>query len=83
MAFRPTKRGAGKKAKSSRAPVLALPVVGSSVKRDENVKTPTLSLPIPIRSDLAVQIEGIPFDLTKAEATKIANVVLAMATEIQ
>jgi hypothetical protein len=35
--------------------------------------------PIPIRADLVVRIHGLPFDLTKAEAEKIANVVRAMA----
>lgn len=37
-------------------------------------------LPIPIRADLTIHIQGLPFDLTKAEARKIANVILAMAT---
>jgi hypothetical protein len=36
-------------------------------------------LPIPIRSDLIVQIQGLPFDLTSTEAKKIANVILALA----
>jgi hypothetical protein len=35
--------------------------------------------PIPIRADLVVRIHGLPFDLTKSEAEKIANVVRAMA----
>ncbi|MHA1547209.1 MAG: hypothetical protein ACTSUY_12420, partial [Alphaproteobacteria bacterium] len=35
--------------------------------------------PIPIRSDLIVRIQGLPFDLTKLEAQKISNVILAMA----
>jgi hypothetical protein len=39
-----------------------------------------LTLPIPIRDDLVVQIAGLPYDLREAEAQKIANVVLAMAT---
>jgi hypothetical protein len=38
-------------------------------------------VPVPIRSDLIVYIQGLPFDLTSREAKKIANVVLAMATE--
>jgi hypothetical protein len=38
-------------------------------------------LPIPIRADLVVRIQGLPFDMTTAEARKIANVVLAMATD--
>jgi hypothetical protein len=35
--------------------------------------------PIPIRDNMVVRIHGLPFDLTKAEAEKIANVVKAMA----
>jgi len=37
-----------------------------------------LILPIPIRPDLTVHVQGIPFDLTEAEARKIAAVVTAM-----
>jgi hypothetical protein len=37
-------------------------------------------LPIPIRADLTVHIQGLPFDLTEAEARKIASVIQAMAT---
>ena len=39
-------------------------------------------LPIPIRADLTVHIQGLPFDLTEAEAKKIASVIQAMATPI-
>lgn len=37
-------------------------------------------LPIPIRADLTVQVQGLPFDLTIQEANKIANVIKAMAS---
>jgi hypothetical protein len=36
-------------------------------------------LPIPIRPDVTVRIQGLPFDLTPQEAGKIAAVVKAMA----
>jgi hypothetical protein len=36
-------------------------------------------LPIQIREDVTVQIAGIPHDLTREEAQKIARVVLALA----
>lgn len=36
-------------------------------------------LPIPLRKDLTIHIRGLPFDLTKAEAERIANVIKAMA----
>jgi hypothetical protein len=37
-------------------------------------------LPIPIRSDLVIQIQGLPFDLTESEAKRISNVILALAS---
>lgn len=37
-------------------------------------------MPIPIRSDLTVYIQGLPFDLTKSEANRIANVIRALAS---
>lgn len=37
-------------------------------------------VPIAIREDLVVKIDGLPFDLTEPEAKRIANVVLAMAS---
>lgn len=39
----------------------------------------TATLPIPLRHDLTVLIHGLPYDLTAAEAKKIANVIQAMA----
>lgn len=39
-------------------------------------------LPIPIRSDLTIYIQGLPFDLTETEAKKIASVVQAMSMPI-
>ena len=38
-------------------------------------------LPIPIRQNLTVRVVGLPFDLTPGEAKKIANIVLAHATD--
>jgi hypothetical protein len=35
--------------------------------------------PIQIRENLVVRIQGLPFDLTEAEAKRISNIVLAMA----
>lgn len=52
-----------------------------SVERQE-VRAPLSSsiLPIPIRPDTTVFVQGLPYDLTEAEAGKIANVIRAMAT---
>lgn len=52
-----------------------------SVER-QVVKAPLSSsiLPIPIRPDTTVFIQGLPYDLTEAEAAKIANVIRAMAS---
>jgi len=52
----------------------------SDQTRTASVRLPTDNLlPIQIRSDLTVYVQGIPFDLTEAEARKIANVITAMA----
>jgi hypothetical protein len=40
-----------------------------------------LELPIPIRADLIVRLVGVPFDLRRSEAQRIANVVLAMSVD--
>ncbi|WP_309752727.1 hypothetical protein [Novosphingobium sp.] len=37
-------------------------------------------LPIPLRQNLTVRIYGLPFDLTKQEAQKISNIILAHAS---
>jgi hypothetical protein len=39
-----------------------------------------LTFPVPIRPGLIVQLKGVPFDLTTAEAEKIAQVVKALAS---
>lgn len=39
------------------------------------------AFPIAIRSDTIVQIVGLPFDLSRAEAQKIANIILAHAEQ--
>lgn len=85
MSFRPTKRGSSKKSRSVQetSPPKSSMQSQAPTSASISVAAPqTLSLPIPIRSNLTVQINGIPFDLTKAEASKIANVILAMATEV-
>lgn len=56
---------------------------GEPANTERQAAKPPLSssiLPIPIRADTTVFIQGLPFDLTEAEANKIANVIRAMAT---
>ena len=38
-------------------------------------------LPVALRPDLTVQIAGLPFDLSKSEAQKLANIILAHASD--
>jgi len=47
-----------------------------------NRPPPIEILPIQIRDNVTVQIAGIPHDLTKTEAEKIARVVLALAAPL-
>jgi len=61
--------------------------VASVVKQPAPTAAPVVDmpnanlLPIPLRQNLTVRIFGLPFDLTKAEASKIANIILAHAVE--
>lgn len=41
----------------------------------------TLAIPIPVRPESIVTVSGIPLDLRRSEAQKIANVLLALAGE--
>jgi hypothetical protein len=51
-----------------------------AVQRSEMMSAPNANVfPIPIRADVVVRVHGLPFDLTIAEAEKIASVVKAMA----
>lgn len=53
---------------------------GQSSVRDKVAEDASTVIPIQIRADLIVRIQGIPFDLKKPEAQRIANVVLALAS---
>jgi hypothetical protein len=84
MTFRPSVQGGGRKAseKAKLTSELERPQ-RESASRITNMAPPPTSvsvLPIPIRTDLVVQIQGLPYDLTPQEANKIANVVKAMAS---
>lgn len=52
---------------------------------EQQTTAPPLSnsiVPIPIRQDVIVHIQGLPLDLSETEAERIANVVRAMATPV-
>jgi hypothetical protein len=67
--------GAGAAAGISAATAVTQPVVSSPLPTGANI------LPVPLRPELTIQIAGLPFDLTPAEAKKIANIILAHAIE--
>ena len=88
LGFKPSLQTRERKASSSKGGSSKPKVVGSEGPLSEpqprtmsSVAGPMASsiLPIPIRSDLTIHIQGLPFDLTEAEAKKIASVVQAMA----
>lgn len=66
---------------SKRKPAAALaPATPPVVSSGPAVDLPNVSqLPIPLRQNLTVRIFGLPFDLSRQEAQKIANIVLAHA----
>lgn len=81
------KQGAGQQArkvrqnKQSEREVATGNTHGEQRLEDErpDIDSRTLTFPVPIRPGLVVQLQGIPFDLTIAEADKIAMVVKALA----
>jgi GH25 family lysozyme M1 (1,4-beta-N-acetylmuramidase) len=87
LAFRPSvqsrersKTKNGKQVSSSKAPDVAEPAKNDTNPRPVHSAVASSNiLPIPLRADLTVFIQGLPFDLTPQEARKISNVVLAMA----
>lgn len=40
-------------------------------------------IPIRIRPDVVVRVQGLPFDLTEAEASKVAGVAMALTNVIK
>lgn len=78
---RPEKKNAPKSPKKA-GPTSqsASPVAASNIQVVQAPQSTTANVfPIQIRENLVVRIHGLPFDLTKAEAERIANVVKAMA----
>jgi hypothetical protein len=87
LAFRPSAQARQRKPASGKASGAARSSLDNSVREAPRqsvaaVAGPMTSsiLPIPIRADLTIHIQGLPFDLTEAEAKKIASVIQAMAT---
>ncbi len=86
MAFKPT----GSQRRVSSLPKEGVKAAGHAVRpspaaQNVPVSAPPPSaniVPIQIRQDLIIHVQGIPFDLTKAEAQRVANVILALASDI-
>ncbi len=85
MDFRPSAGSTVKRAPKLKRPQSAeteTPAFSQAVATGRTNPSPFFTastLPIPIRQDLTVLVHGLPFDLTEAEARKIANVILALA----
>ncbi|WP_374468129.1 hypothetical protein [Ferrovibrio sp.] len=82
LAFRPAinnrERPKAKAVKESDEAPTREPKTESSRPHSVPIATSNI-VPIPIRADLTVYVQGLPFDLTEAEARKIAAVITAMA----
>ena len=88
MTFKPSVQAAGRKSterasgsRIDKKQTRAQPHHIGGYDRLPEPPTSVSILPIPIRPDLTVRIQGLPYDLTPSEADKIANVVKAMATQ--
>ncbi len=85
MAFKP----AGSQRRVSSAPKESSKPAGQaaqprSVQQSApvSVSPPSANIvPIQIRQDLVIHVQGIPFDLTRSEAQRVANVILALASD--
>jgi hypothetical protein len=84
MTFRPNKSGprnssAPKREKSEKPATTGatnLYHAGEAIAED-------VVFPIPLRPNLVIKLVGVPGDLTKREANKIANVVMALAQDTE
>ncbi len=82
LAFRPSLSPKERRVSASlpRKEVRDETVVGTPTRQHVSIAD-ELIFPIPLRDGVVVRIACIPSDLTTAEARKIANVVLALATK--
>ena len=64
--------------KSSALPVIRSEGVDVDRAQPTMISATTINFPVPLRPNCVVQINGLPVDLTKAEAAKISAVVSAM-----
>jgi hypothetical protein len=77
--------------RTPKSPAPSLSKKANSPNRSEDAPTPAPVpvapqpsanlLPIRLRADLTIQIAGLPHDLSAAEAKKIANIILAHASD--
>lgn len=86
LAFRPSLQNRERKPKGGKgqAPATRQPSIQShdpqpKIFHSQSGPMASSILPIPIRPDLTVHVQGLPYDLTEAEAKKIASVIQAMA----
>ena len=83
LAFRPTVQNREKKTATRKDPVEQRQANAEPSRQPQpSLPAGPMSgsiIPIPIRADLIVYIQGLPFDLTTGEARKIAGVITAMA----
>lgn len=71
------------RADRAKTPASGEPSSRSEPRRNAPIEAPPAAVnivPIPIRPDLTIKIQGLPFDLTASEANKIANVIKDMAS---
>jgi hypothetical protein len=82
LAFRPAVQNRERSRLKSGGESEGSPKQTSEPRREEQKTVVSMApniVPIPLRSDLTIFIQGLPFDLTEGEARKIAAVVTAMA----
>lgn len=82
LAFKPGTQPRERKAKpkdEEKATAAAEPVQTIGSSKQPTILPSNSIMPIQLRPDLTVYIQGLPFDLSAHEARKLANVILALA----
>jgi hypothetical protein len=80
MAFKPSGGTRQRLTKDVPRPVEKEPAPTASLQASAPAASVSI-IPIQIRADLIVRVQGLPFDLTKSEAQRLANVILALAAD--
>jgi site-specific recombinase XerC len=83
MTFRPSGSGQRNSSKREKNENPSAAIKKNEPQMSVEVNSEEVIFPIPLRPNLVIKLVGVPGDLTKREARKIANVVMALAEDAE